>query len=141
MKAIVEKMRFLSSEVAIRYMEEDLVKTENEVKELEFVKIQKVAQKPVNMEVVMDNVGYFLEHLEELLIDSPNPLKRGAYFSLIFDKLPTYQELQFGTPKLAPCIELKDSSGTGLVPVCDPNTSTSTPADCRYTRPFQHFCR
>ncbi|MEO8582117.1 MAG: recombinase family protein, partial [Patescibacteria group bacterium] len=115
-RGIVEKMHFLTSEVAIKYMEEDLVKTENEIKDLEFTKAQKEVKNPVNMEVVMEKVGYFLEHLEELLIDSPNPLKRGAYFGLVFDKVPTYQELQFGTPQLAPCIGLKDGFKGGLLP-------------------------
>lgn len=119
-RAIAEKIRFLNSEVAIKYMEEDLVKVESQMKELEQAKEQTEIKKPINMEVVMEKVGYFLEHLEELLLDSPNPLKRGAYFSLVFDKAPTYEELQFGTPQLAPCIGLKEAFAGGLLPLGEP---------------------
>ena len=63
---------------------------------------------------------YFLEHLEELVLGSPNPLKRAAYFGLLFDQTPTYEELLFRTPKLAPYLALKPSLGTSLVPVGEP---------------------
>lgn len=68
------------------------------------------------MEVVMEHIKYFLEHLEELLIDGDNPLKRAAFFGLIFDEMPTYQDLVSGTPKLAPYLALKHHSSNALVP-------------------------
>lgn len=46
--------------------------------------------KETQMDVVMDNVGYFLEHLEELLLHGQNPLKQAEYFSLLFEETPTY---------------------------------------------------
>lgn len=100
-------------------MEEDLIKIEKEIKSLEQGKVN-TANKPVNMEQVMKYIEYFLEHLEELVLESQNPLKRAAYFGLLFDQTPTYEELLFRTPKLAPYLGLKQSVGTALVPVGEP---------------------
>lgn len=87
--AAADKIKYLSSEIAIKYLEADLVKAETEIQQLEQEKAEKKhATNTINMEVVMEHIGYFLEHLEELLIDGTNPLKRAAYFGLIFDEMP-----------------------------------------------------
>ena len=59
------------------------------------------------MDTVINYVGYFLKHLEELLIDTLNPLKRAAFFNLIFDTAPTYSDLVSGTPTLVRYLTLK----------------------------------
>ncbi|MCH7951923.1 recombinase family protein [Patescibacteria group bacterium] len=120
-KAVVEKIKFLNSEIAIKYMEEDLVRTEAEMKRLEKGKQQQ--DESVDMEIVMDNIGYFLEHLEELVLGSKKPLKRAEYFGLVFDDTPTYEDLVSGTPELAPFIALKDQFAGALVPKGDPTGS------------------
>ena len=58
------------------------------------------------MDIVLEVVGYFMEHLENLLLESPDPLRRADYFGLVFEERPTYNDLVYGTPKLAPYIEL-----------------------------------
>lgn len=118
-KGIASKIKYLSSAIAIKYMEEDLIKIENEIKELVQAKVENQIQE-VSMEIIMANVEYFLEHLEFLLLSSPDPLKRAAYFGLIFDEAPTYEEILSGTPKLAPFIKLKDSLQLPLVSVGEP---------------------
>lgn len=112
-KATAEKIRFLSSEIAIKYLEEDLVKIEKEINELEAAKALNTPKKEVDMDVVMDNVSYFLEHLEELLLDTKNSLKKAEYFGLLFEETPTYEDLLSGTPKLAPYLALKSHFGGG----------------------------
>lgn len=120
-QAAADKIKYLTSEVAIKYLEADLVKAENEVQQLELEKHNRLKrQNTLNMENVMEHIGYFLEHLEELLIDTANPLKRAAFFGLIFDTMPTYQDLISGTPKLAPYLALKRDLGGNLVPFGDP---------------------
>lgn len=102
-------------------MEADLVKAEAQIKELEQAKVKQSNDiKSVNMENFMAHIGYFLEHLEELLIDQSNPLKRAAFFGLIFDTIPTYQDLVSGTAKLAPYLGLKEHFESALVPIGDP---------------------
>ena len=117
-QASADKIKFLSSEVAIKYMEADLVKAESDIDQLEHEKKEKTKEiYTINMDNVMERIGYFLEHLEELLIDTANPLKRAAFFGLIFDGMPTYSDLTSGTPRLAPYLGLKHHFGTASVPV------------------------
>lgn len=120
-QATADKIRYLTSEVAIKYLEADLVKAETDVQELEQEKLRRKSnEKSVNMSNVMEHIGYFLEHVEELLIDQANPLKRAAFFGLIFDSMPTYADLTSGTPKLAPYLGLKPHFGTSSVPIGEP---------------------
>jgi site-specific DNA recombinase len=133
-KACVEKIRFLSSQVAIRYMEEDILAIEKEILELEKSKHQKQVQE-TNMELVMENVGYFLEHLEELILNSKKPLKQAEYFSLLFDSVPTYEDLSFGTPKLAPFLGIKKELETIQLPKGDPTESRTPLYRMRTCRP------
>jgi hypothetical protein len=88
-------------------------------KEIEQLKLEKINRnkKDIDMALIMENVGYFLEHLEELISGSSDPLKRAAYFGLIFDKAPTYLDLTSGTAKLATFIELKK----GVAPLSIPD--------------------
>ena len=106
-RLIADKIRILSSETAIRYMEEDLAKIETEMIELK-EQLAKKDENTINLEEVMGTIKYFLEHLEDLLLDQSKPEKSATLFSLIFQMAPTYAELVSGTPKLAPFVALKD---------------------------------
>lgn len=57
----------------------------------------------------MATIKYYLENLDKLLIDKRFSLNKGAYFSLLFSELPTLDEIQFRTAKLAEYIALKDA--------------------------------
>ena len=46
--------------------------------------------------------------LEDLLMGSPNPQQNAAIFGLLFEEIPTYEELNFGTPKLACLFKLNE---------------------------------
>ncbi len=96
----VDKIKFLSSPTAIKYMEEDLVKIEEQITTLEQEKENKVPDNQLNIQTVMKYVTYFLEHLEYLLLQQVDTIKRANYFSVLFDKLPTYQEIILGTQDL-----------------------------------------
>ena len=106
-RLIADKIRILSSETAIRYMEEDLTKIETEMLELKD-QLTKKDENTIDLEEVTGTVKYFLEHLEDLLLDQSKPEKSATLFSLIFQMAPTYAELVSGTPKLAPFVALKD---------------------------------
>lgn len=107
-QAAADKIKYLSSEVAIAYLERDLVASEMEIEQLEHEKLQKKdSELKIDMGNVMEYIGYFMEHIEELLIDSTNSLKRASFFGLLFDDMPTYAELSYGTPKLAPYLDIK----------------------------------
>ena len=114
-KMVAEKIPVLTSEVAIKYMEEELDKIELEIVKLQKTKKEK-EQNLVSIEIVLEVVGDYLEHLENLVLSGSNPLKSAEYFALLFDQTPTYEALKSGTPKLAPYIEL-------ISTFSDPNSS------------------
>ena len=97
-KATVDRMRVVTSETALKYLEEDIVSVEKELAELD----EEIARQP-NLQAEFDQVlqyaKYILEHLSELLLDLCNPLRKAAFFGAIFNKLPTYDEINFGTHK------------------------------------------
>ena len=97
-KATVDRMRVVTSETALKYLEEDIVSVEKELAELD----EEIARQP-NLQAEFDQVlqyaKYILEHLSELLLDLCNPLRKAAFFGAIFNKLPTYDKINFGTHK------------------------------------------
>ena len=105
--ALVNKIKFLTSEVAIKYMEEELVKTETQIAELTAQKEEIINDKPIDIRRVMNYVKYFVEHLEYLLLQQMNPVAKAGYFGVLFDKAPTYAEISgLGTPKMTAALEL-----------------------------------
>lgn len=94
---IMDKMKVLSSQTAVKYMEEELIKTEDQIATLTEQKEKTQMNQPVDLSIIMKYVRYFLEHLEYLLLEQMNPLARAGYFAVLFDKAPTYQEIISGT--------------------------------------------
>ena len=106
---LIEKIKILSSSTAIQYLEKDLIKNEEEIAKLEQVKIDnQIVEKPVNACVVAAYVKYFMEHLDKLLVHLCNPVNKANYFSVLFDKAPTYQEIKDGTQKIARLPEVNE---------------------------------
>ena len=100
-------MRVVTSETALAYLEEDIVNAENELEELD----KEIANQP-NLQAEFDQVlqyaKYILEHLSELLLDLCNPLRKAAFFGAVFNKLPTYEQINFGTHKNSPLPEVNE---------------------------------
>lgn len=107
-KLTVDKIKFLTSEVAIKYMEEDLVKIEMQIADLINEKQKTEGSEPSDIKKIITYVRYFLEHMEFLLLDQPDPELRANCFSILFDKTPTYAEIESGTPNLASCVALNE---------------------------------
>ncbi len=91
--ATVDKIKLLSSQTAIKYMEEELMKVEEEIAKLDEEKEQKQKEQPISFEVVMAYAKYFLQHMDYLLLQQIDPLKKADFFSVIFDQTPTYSEI------------------------------------------------
>lgn len=115
----VDKLKYLTSEVAIKYMEQELVKIEEEIGQLAIEKEKADQEKPTDARMVMAYIEYFLKHMDELLLkedEEKDPVFRANCFGVLFDQAPTYQELndltnqkiESGTPKLAHCIKLNE---------------------------------
>ena len=95
-QAIVNKIKLLSSEIAIKSMEEELMKTADKVKQLMKAKDEAANKKPLNIRTIMGNIRYYMEHLDELLLQQSNPVSRAEFFGVLFDKAPTYSEIKYG---------------------------------------------
>lgn len=62
MRVIVDKMRLVSSPTAIRYMEEDLTKIEQQINDLDARKGELETQGGVDMPTILKYIEYFVEH-------------------------------------------------------------------------------
>jgi hypothetical protein len=56
-------------------------------------------KKPIDIDRYKSRVRYFLEHLDSLLLKQQDPLKKPKLFGFCSTKLPTYDDLDYGTPK------------------------------------------
>jgi len=101
----------LTSDVALKLMEDKLKEIDNEIKKLSKYKTEQ-EDKNINMEIILAVVAEYLENLEFLLLGSPNPLKRAAYFGVLFTQTPTYDDLISGNVQLAPYFELINDAGS-----------------------------
>ncbi len=95
-----DKIRVLSSPTAIKCIEGDLMEIEQENERLAIKKAELEAKKPVDIARVIKRVRYLVEHLEELLVQQIDPIKKAMFFGAIFDKLPTYEDIKSGTQKI-----------------------------------------
>ena len=106
-RATVDRIRVVTSETALTYLEEDIISAENELAKLD----KEIANQP-NLQAEFDQVlqyaKYILEHLPELLLDLCNPLRKATFFAAIFNKMPTYDEIKFGTHKNSPPPEVNE---------------------------------
>ena len=105
----VGKLKVLTSDTAIKYMEEDLMRIESDIQKLEAKKAELKGKKPLDFSRVMARARYFVEHLDELLIQQIDPVKKAQFFGLLFNKTPNYEEIKCGTPQkglLHPLLEI-----------------------------------
>ncbi len=101
MKVIVDKMKLISSPTAIKYMEEDLMKLEAQVQDLDNHKEAEVSSESRTIPEMLTYVTYFMKHLKDLLIDHCNPVMRAHYFGVIFDQVPNFLEIKDGTANIS----------------------------------------
>ncbi len=85
-------------------LDEELKKVEAD-KELAIIERDKTESKQIDIQMVVDRVTYFLEHLDKGLLGIANPTLRAACWATIFDEPPTYDEIVSRTARLRPHIE------------------------------------
>ena len=112
----ITKIKFLSSETAIKYMEEDLLKIERQIEQLINDKAIKMTEEKPDMKSILQRVKNLLEHPIELYEKQIDPIKKAQFFRLFFKDLPTYADLENRTPQkgiLHPLLDIiKDPSIT-----------------------------
>ena len=98
-EAALSKIMLLSNSTAITYLENEIEQIHKKITRLEKEKQQMKSKKPINIDRVLARVRYFLENLDLLLLKQPNPHKKAQLFGVLFDRLPTYADLDYGTQK------------------------------------------
>lgn len=95
----VRSMKALTSVTAVQYMEEDLLRIESQIQQLEADKQALGSADMAKVERVVARVRYFLENMEELLLQQIDPVKKAQFFGVLFDRIPKYSEITPGTQK------------------------------------------
>lgn len=97
--ATVAKIRVLSSSTAIKFMEEDLMRIEQQIQDLTAEKARKEAAKPADINTILKRVRYFVAHLDKLVFEQDDPIRSARLFAILFNRMPTTEDLNCGTPK------------------------------------------
>ncbi|MDQ5913123.1 MAG: site-specific recombinase, partial [Patescibacteria group bacterium] len=106
-KSTVDRMRVVSSETALKYLEEDIVSVEQELTQLD----EDIAKQPdlqAEFEQVLQYAKYILEHISEMLLDLCNPLRKAAFFGAVFNTVPTYAEIDLRTKEKSSLPEVNE---------------------------------
>ena len=112
-RTTVDRIKMITSETAIKYMEEDIMNAEKQIKELD-EKLANKTENGVGIEQILQYAKYILKHLSELVFDLTNPLRRAAFFEIIFNSMPSYAEIDFETHKNSPLPEVNGLFRFGL---------------------------
>jgi len=107
-KAVLESIKTVTSKTVLKGLEEDYERLEQEIAQARKER-NKMESDELDVKLAIKYAVHFVEHLEDLLIDEANSLQQQQLFGLVFEKLPTYNDLVSGTPKLAPIFNLISS--------------------------------
>lgn len=131
---LINKIKTVSSPDVIKIFEDEITKASKRKEEL-LNKTPETTLETLDFEDLIKYAKYYMEHLPELLFSEEDKIKSAAMFGLLFDELPSYQDLVNGTPKLSPLVGLNNQFNKGESSVCDP-TGNRTPIDrMRICRP------
>ena len=103
-----DKIKSLSSQMVIEMMEKDIEELQQKKVKLIQTRDNKEDEQ-VKIETLIAYAEYFMEHLHDLLLGGTDKQKNAAIFGLVFDQIPTYNDLINGTPKLSPLFKLNDA--------------------------------
>ena len=98
-EAALCKIMLLSNATAIAYLENEIDQIHQKIVKLEKERQQMKNKKPIDIDRILARVRYFLEHLDSLLLKQQDPHKKAQLFGVLFDQLPTYDDLDYGTQK------------------------------------------
>ena len=99
MMQTIQKIKVLTNQTAIKYMEDDIVRLEKEIDDLKQRHQDLIAKKSLDLDKMKARLKHVVEHLGLHFKNQAHPLKKAQLFGLLFDKKPTYEELEGGTPK------------------------------------------
>lgn len=118
-KSTLDSIKVAGSDLVRKALEEDYEKLDLQIKDARKVRTIKEDEE-VKMKARVRFAGYFMEHLDELLLDEANPDRQRQLFGLVFEEIPNYEQLVNGTPKLAPEFGLSGTENVSKAQLVDP---------------------
>ncbi|KKP60763.1 MAG: NUDIX hydrolase [Candidatus Roizmanbacteria bacterium GW2011_GWA2_34_18] len=110
-QALIIKVKSVSLPEVIQSIESDIKKLNDDLIALKKNRAEQ-EEKEVKNQQKIDIFWWYLEHFDQLILGNGHTLQSAGLFGLLFDKLPTYQELSGEpgwNPKLACVFTLKKS--------------------------------
>ncbi len=105
-KSKLEAIEMATSPVVKKAFEEEFEDIDNQIKKARGQR-NVIEDKEVDVKLALRYGTYLMEHPGELLLGKENINNRRYLFGLVFEELPTYDELVSGTTKLRPIFQLK----------------------------------
>lgn len=90
---VAEKIKFLSSEVTVKYLEEDLMRIESQMNNLKTVHTENVTQNEHGKTAVIEASKKLIERPDLLILHQADPVQQANFFGLLFDRVPKYSDL------------------------------------------------
>lgn len=90
---VAEKIKFLSSEVTIKYLEEDLLRIEAQIKSYDESRAGKNTQDGLSREAIIKSIKKHIVRPDMLILHQSDPVQQANFFGLLFDRVPKYNEL------------------------------------------------
>ena len=103
----LDTLTVTQSPVVRKKLEEQIDELERQIQEAECQRNEiEVTEKDIK--AFVKYVKFVMEHPSEILIDTDDMQAQQTLFGLVFEKLPTYQEILNGTPKLSLAFKLSE---------------------------------
>lgn len=104
-KSVFDRIKQVESIALRKALENDYDELESKLSLAREVRDKQV-KKEINAKLAFQYARYFMEHTEELLIDTENVRRQEQLFGMMFNELPTYNQIIDGTAYLAEYFEL-----------------------------------
>ncbi len=107
-----KKILILSNATIIEVVEKEIDAKTKQISILDEEEKTLVAQEIENLDKLLKHVDYFLEHLPEFFTRAKDTESKMQLFNIIFPTLPTYEEIESGTPTMKLCFTKRKVSKT-----------------------------
>lgn len=117
--SLFNKLMNLSNPTVLKMIEDKIEEIDNQKKSLIKQKEEDhLSERELDELISFSNK--FFEHLPNIFAQKENAPLYGPLFKVLFSSPPTYQEIQFRTPKIKPYFRLKDISSSNVSQLVTP---------------------
>lgn len=107
-EALIDTLVGTKNEAVRREIEERIERVAEDIKKAQQER-DKFELTENDIQSFISYANYFVEHLEDLLLDTRNLNRLQSFFGLVFEEFPTYRDILNGTPKLSLVFELSEN--------------------------------